>query len=182
MFAIISDSGMMEFAVISVIGIVTSLAIAFALARLGVSARLREIQAFTNKVNKDYFDALKKKDMKRLDELDVKMKESQKMSMETIVLQLKSMAVTLPVIFGVPYLVQHFLFPAFIITLPFQIPIPFRPTLFSVTWRDTFGAYGWFWLSFIFLGGFAQLVKGQLQKKPNAKPGDADGKAKDQKK
>jgi len=169
---------MMEFAIISVIGIVTSFAIAFALAKLGVSTRLREIQTFTNKVNKDYFDALKKKDMKRLDELDIKMKESQKMSMETIILQFKSMAVTLPVIFGVPYIVQHFLFPTFIITLPFQVPIPFRPDLFSVTWKDTFGAYGWFWLSFIFLGGFAQLVKGQLQKKPKVN----DGKTGDQKK
>jgi len=173
---------MMEFAVISVIGIVTSLAIAFALNKLGVSARLREIQAFTNKVNKDYFDALKKKDMKRLDELDIKMKESQKMSMETIILQLKSMAVTLPVAFGVPYVLQHFLFPAFIITLPFQVPIPFRPTLFSVTWRDTFGAYGWFWLSFIFLGGFAQIVKGQLQKKSGANNVNGNSQAKDQKK
>ncbi|VVB73192.1 Uncharacterised protein [uncultured archaeon] len=168
---------MMEFAIISIIGIVASLAIAFVLNKLGISARLKEIQTLTNKVNKDYFDALKKKDMKRLDELDIKMKESQQMSMETIMLQFKSMAVTLPVAFGLPYLLQHFLFPAFIITLPFQIPIPFRPDFFSLTWRDTFGAYGWFWLSFIFLGGFAQVVKGQLQKKPAAK---TDGK--DQKK
>jgi uncharacterized membrane protein (DUF106 family) len=156
---------MIEFAIISVIGVLTSLGIAFALNKLGINTRLREIQAFTNKVNKDYFDALKKKDMKRLDELDVKMKESQKMSMETIMLQFKSMAVTLPVAFGLPYLLQHFLFPAFIITLPFQIPIPFRPTLLSLTWRDTFGAYGWYWLSFIFLGGFAQIVKGQLDQR-----------------
>ena len=169
---------MMELVIISAIGIASSLGIAFALNKLGISTRLREIQTFTNKVNKDYFNALRKKDTKMLDELDVKMKESQKMSMETITLQLKSMAVTLPVAFGLPYIIQHFLFPAFIITLPFQIPIPFRPTLFSLTWRDTFGAYGWYWLSFIFLGGFAQILKGQLQKKPVLK----DSKTDDQKK
>jgi len=169
----------MDLAIISAIAIGCSLVISFALNRFGISARMKEIQQFTNKANKDYFDALKKKDMKRLDELDEKMKESQKMSFETISLQMKSMAITLPIAFGMPYLIQHFLFPAFVITLPFQIPIPFRPDFFSVTWRDTFGAYGWFWLSFIFLGGLAQILKGKVQTKPGAKSND--GKAKEQK-
>lgn len=173
---------MIEFAIISAIAIATSLVIAFILNKFGINTRLREIQQFTNKVNMDYFDALRKKDMKRLDELEEKLKQSQKMSFETIGLQLKTMVVTLPIAFVLPFVLQHFLFPAFVITLPFKLPIPFRPTLFSLTWRDTFGAYGWYWLSFIFLGGSIQILRSVTQKKPAAKPAESGAKTNEQKK
>ena len=55
---------------ITVVAISASLATAIILEKLGISTRMKEIQAFTNKVNKEYFEALKRKDSKKLDELE----------------------------------------------------------------------------------------------------------------
>ncbi len=150
-------------AAISALAIASSLSITFILKKLNISTRLQEIQKANNELNKEYFKALSKKDMKKLDELEPKLKESQKSTFEILVLQMKSMAILLPFALVVPGLVQS-AFSSFMITLPFQLPIPFRPTFFEISWRDTFGAYGWFWLSFVLLGGFTQLVLGQLNK------------------
>ncbi len=153
---------------IAATAIISSFAITYVLKRLNISTRMQEIQKFNNELNKEYFKALAKKDMKRLDELEPKLKESQKNSFELLKLQFMSLAILLPFAMLVPPFIQS-LFSSFTITLPFQIPIPFHPTLFSVTFRDTFGAYGWFWLSFIFLGGFAQLLAGKLTGKKEKK-------------
>ncbi|MEM4133850.1 MAG: EMC3/TMCO1 family protein [Candidatus Micrarchaeia archaeon] len=150
--------------IISIIAIASSFAITYVLKKLNISTRMQEIQKFNNELNKEYFKALAKKDMKKLDELEPKLKESQKNSFELLKLQFMSLAILLPFAMLVPPFIQS-LFSNFTITLPFQIPVPFRPTLFSVTFRDTFGAYGWFWLSFIFLGGFAQILVGKLKGK-----------------
>ena len=149
---------------ISAVALVSSFAITYVLKKLNISTKMQEIQKFNNKLNKEYFKALAKKDMKKLDELEPKLKESQKNSMELLKLQFMSLAVLLPFAMLVPPFIQS-IFQDFIISFPFQIPVPFRPTLFSVQFRDTFGAYGWFWLSFIFIGGFAQLIVGKLTKK-----------------
>ena len=150
---------------IAVAAIMSSLTVTLLLEKLSISTRMKEIQSFTNKVNKEYFDALRKKDTKKLDELEPQLKQSQSMSFESITLSLKSMAVMLPIAFAVPYLVQNFLFPTFHIVLPFQVPIPFRDPKELIVWRDTFGAYGWYWLSFIFLGGITQLLYNQIKEK-----------------
>jgi uncharacterized membrane protein (DUF106 family) len=149
--------------IISVAAILSSLAITYVLKKLNISTRIQEIQKFNNEVNKEYFKALTKKDIKRLDELEPKLKETQKNSIELLKLQMYSLAILLPFAMLVPPFIQS-LFSSFTITLPFQIPVPFRPTFFSVEFRDTFGAYGWFWLSFIFLGGLTQLIIAQLNK------------------
>lgn len=159
----------MEWIVIAVIAVGASLFTTFVLRKLGISTRMREIQKFTNGVNKEYFNALRKKDAKKLDELEPKMKESQKLSMETIKLNFKSMAIILPIAFGMPYIVQNLLFSTFLITLPFDIPIPFRSELLSITWRDTFGAYGWYWVSYIFFGGIAQIISAKVLGKKDDK-------------
>ena len=151
-------------AIISVIAILSSLATALILEKLKISTRMKEIQSFTNRINKEYFEALKRKDSKKLDELEPQLKQSQQMSFESVGLSLKSMAVVLPIAFGVPYLVRM-LFPDFIITLPFQLPVPFRDPKELVVWRDTFGSYGWFWISFIFLGGLTQLIYNKIKEK-----------------
>lgn len=153
---------------IAATAIISSFAITHVLKRLNISTRMQEIQKFNNELNKEYFKALAKKDMKRLDELEPKLKESQKNSFELLKLQFMSLAILLPFAMLVPPFIQS-MFSNFTIILPFQIPVPFRPTLFSVTFRDTFGAYGWFWLSFVFLGGFAQLLVGKLTGKKEKK-------------
>ncbi|MEM3455307.1 MAG: EMC3/TMCO1 family protein [Candidatus Micrarchaeia archaeon] len=150
--------------IISVTAVISSFAITYVLKKLNISTRMQEIQKFNNELNKEYFKALAKKDMKKLDELEPKLKESQKNSFELLKLQFMSLAILLPFAMLVPPFIQSS-FSNFTIILPFQIPVPFRPTLFSVTFRDTFGAYGWFWLSFIFLGGFAQLLVGKIKGK-----------------
>jgi len=150
-------------ALISAFAISSSLLITFVLKKLNISTRLQEIQKANNELNKAYFKALSKKDEKKLEELEPKLKESQKSTLEILKLQMKSMAIVLPFAFVVPALVQS-VFPSFLITLPFQLPIPFRPTFFDLTWRDTFGAFGWFWVSFVILGGFSQLLLGKLKK------------------
>ena len=151
-------------ALISSFAIASSLSMTFILRKLNISTRLQEIQKANNELNKEYFKALSKKDMKKLDELEPKLKESQKSTSEILKLQLKSMAILMPFAFLVPPFVQS-IFSSFMITLPFQIPVPFRPTFFEISWRDTFGAFGWFWVSFVLLGGFAQLILGQLRKR-----------------
>lgn len=154
--------------IISVTAVLSSLLISHVLKVLKISTRMQELQKFNNELNKEYFKALTKKDMKKLDELEPKLKESQKNSLEVLKLQLYMMAVFIPFAFFVPPFIQS-IFHDFIIQLPFQIPIPFRPTFFSLTWRDTFGAYGWFWLSFVFFGGLFQLIIGKFQNKQNKK-------------
>ena len=150
--------------IISSFAIASSLSMTFILRKLNISTRLQEIQKANNELNKEYFKALSKKDMKKLDELEPKLKESQKSTSEILKLQLKSMAILMPFAFLVPPFVQS-IFSSFMITIPFQIPIPFRPTFLEISWRDTFGAFGWFWVSFVFLGGFTQLILGQLRKR-----------------
>ena len=88
--------------IIAVISISTSIGITLLLEKLKISSRMKEIQKFTGAINKEYFKALKEKDNKKLDELEPKLKESQKMSMESVGLSLKSMAVVLPVAFILP--------------------------------------------------------------------------------
>ncbi len=153
---------------ITVVAISASLATAIILEKLGISTRMKEIQAFTNKVNKEYFEALKRKDSKKLDELEPELKKSQQMSFESITLSLKSMAVVLPLAFVVPYLIRIFV-PVFEIVLPFKLPIPFRSPTELIEWRDTFGSYGWYWLSFIFFGGITQLIYNHLKEQNKKK-------------
>lgn len=154
--------------IISITAVISSFAITYILKKLKISTRMQEIQKFNNELNKEYFKALMKKDMKKLDELEPKLKESQKNSLELMKLQFMSLAIIMPFALLIPPFIQS-IFSDFTITLPFQIPIPFRPTFLSVTFRDTFGAYGWFWLSFIFLGGFAQILFGKLNRKEQKK-------------
>lgn len=168
-------------AAIAVVSITTSLGITHLLERFKISTRMKEIQKFTGKVNKEYFKALKDKDTKRLDELEPELQKSQKMSMESMGLSMKSMAIVLPVAFVLPQLMVM-LFPSFIITLPFDLPVPSRD-LFDlanlISWRDTFGARGWYWITFIFLGGITQLIVGQVRnrlKKPEEKAPEATSK------
>ena len=149
--------------IISITAILSSLSITYVLKKLNISTRIQEIQKFNNEINKEYFKALTKKDIKKLDELEPKLKETQKNSIELLKLQMFSLAIILPFAMLVPPFIQS-IFNSFTIQLPFQIPIPFRPTLLSVEFRDTFGAYGWFWLSFIFLGGITQLILSNLNK------------------
>lgn len=115
-----------------------------------------------NRVNKEYAAASKANDKSRMAELEKEISEFPKLMGESMMLSLRSIAISLPIIIVVPWLMRA-AFPVFSIQLPFPLPVPFRSEAL-IEWRDTFGAYGWFWISFIFIGGVAQLLWTGMQK------------------
>lgn len=152
---------MMEY-VIALIGIAASLFSTFILMRFGGRGRINEIQAHINKVNKEYSEAVKAKDEKRTAELEKEIGTFPKLMMESTFLSLKGLIVILPLVIAVPWAVRQ-IFPIFTIQLPFDIPVPRNLLTLTFEWKKTFGSYGWYWLTFIFLGGAAQLIISKLR-------------------
>jgi len=148
--------------IIAIIGIATSFLIAFLLERFGNRRRVKEIQEQINKINKEYMEATKKKDEKKMAELDKESDKLPALMKESMILNFKGMAISLPVIFIVPWVVK-FLFPDFLITLPFNFPVPFRSATELIEWRSVFGPNGWFWLTFIIIGGVCQMIYSKIK-------------------
>jgi uncharacterized membrane protein (DUF106 family) len=139
----------LEWLVIFISAFLTSLAITKVLGLAG-RKRLIEIQNQINQHNKEYFQAIKEKDEKRIKELEEKMKEFPKLMSEMLIINLKSTFLLLPIIIAVPYAIK-IAFPNFTITLPIELPVV-KFNKFSFEMRNTFGSYGWFWISFIISG------------------------------
>jgi hypothetical protein len=78
------------------------------------------------------------------------MREFPKLMSEMLIINLKSTFLLLPIIIAVPYAIKV-AFPNFTITLPIELPVV-KFNKFSFEMRNTFGSYGWFWISFIISG------------------------------
>lgn len=159
---------MFDSILILLIAVATSFSIAYVLEKFGERKKIKEIQDKINKTNKEYSAALKENNEKRIAELEKEINEFPKLVMESTFLSLKGMLIVLPIIIVVPYIIRT-IFLEFTITLPFPLPIPrlTQQQLFEL--KSNFGAYGWFWISFIFIGGAAQLVYSRLIKKNEKK-------------
>lgn len=147
--------------IIAVIGIGTSFLISFLMMKYGNRGRIKEIQDEMNKVNKEMMEATKNNDKARLAKLEKEADRLPALMKESMILNFKSMAFSLPLIIIAPWIVIQ-TFPGFVITLPFNLPVPFRSANI-IDWRSTFGPNGWFWITFIFLGGALQLVHSKVK-------------------
>jgi len=158
---VIQVSDMVSTVIIAAIGIGTSLLISWLMVKYGNRGRIKEIQDEMNKVNKDMMEATKNNDKARLAKLEKEADKLPALMKESMLLNFKGMAFSLPLIIIVPWVVIQ-AFPGFVITLPFNLPVPFRSANI-IDWRNTFGPNGWFWITFIFLGGASQLVYSKVK-------------------
>jgi len=149
---------------IIIYAIIVSLIMSELSKRFGGRQRIVEIQRFVNETNKQYFQAGRAGDEKKLAELDEKMKEFPKLMAESFVLQIKNLLIILPIFFIAIWSVKE-LFPSFLIELPVQLPVPrFRENmLFEM--KNTFGAYGWFIISLAVFGGLTQYMLSFIDKR-----------------
>ena len=149
---------------ITVFAIVVSVLLSVLMKKYGGRDRIIAIQKEVSEVNKQYFDAGKKGDKKKVAELEEKMKDLPKLMTESMFLNLKSLVIMLPLFLAATWFVK-FVFPNFTIELPIQIPVPrsFLPPVIEM--KSVFGTYGWFILSLVVFGGIAQLVLSKIQKK-----------------
>ena len=152
---------MVSTVIIAAIGIGTSFLISLLMEKYGGRGRIKEIQGEINKVNKDMMEATKNNDKARLAKLEKEADKLPALMKESMILNFKGMAIALPLIIIAPWIVIN-AFPGFVITLPFNLPVPFRSENI-IDWRSTFGPNGWFWITFIFLGGALQLVYSQVK-------------------
>ncbi len=139
----------MEWLIIFIVALITSILISKILELAG-RKRLVEIQNQINQYNKEYMQAIKEKNDKKVKEIEEKMKDVPKLMLEMLTINLKSTLFVLPIIILVPYAIKN-IFPYFTITLPFAIPVV-KFNNFSFEMRNVFGSYGWFWISFIICG------------------------------
>ena len=139
----------MEWLIIFIVALITSILISKILELAG-RKRLVEIQNQINQYNKEYMQAIKEKNDKKVKEIEEKMKDVPKLMLEMLTINLKSTLFVLPIIILVPYAIKN-IFPYFTITFPFAIPVV-KFNNFSFEMRNVFGSYGWFWISFIICG------------------------------
>jgi len=139
----------LEWLIIFIVALITSILISKILELAG-RKRLVEIQNQINQYNKEYMQAIKEKNDKKVKEIEEKMKDVPKLMLEMLTINLKSTLFVLPIIILVPYAIKN-IFPYFTITLPFAIPVV-KFNNFSFEMRNVFGSYGWFWISFIICG------------------------------
>ncbi|VVB57056.1 Uncharacterised protein [uncultured archaeon] len=135
----------------------------FIIAKIGNPKRIKEIQAESTRLSKEMQEAAKSKDERRIEALNKEYEQFMPKITEMMVIQMKPMIVILPLLFILTPAVRGF-FGEFVITLPVSLPIFIQHFEKFPNWRDTFGAYGWFWICVIFAGLAISLIKGQWEK------------------
>jgi uncharacterized membrane protein (DUF106 family) len=153
------DDGMTDMVstiIIAAIGVCSSLLVSVLMEKFGNRKRIKEIQDEINKVNKELMEATKKKDDAKIAKLEKEADKLPALMKESMILNFKGIFIAFPIIIIAPWLAVN-IFPGFVITLPFNLPVPFRSANL-VDWRNTFGPYGWFWVTFVILGGAVQLI------------------------
>jgi uncharacterized membrane protein (DUF106 family) len=158
--------------VIALFGLVYAVFLRVVLYRvLGMDKMMKEMtakQKDMQKMNKEYLAAVKNGDTTKSSEF-----ESQMNSMLTGMLksQFKLLIFTLPLIFVYGFISSQLMvyFGEFLITLPFQVPIPQLNLSQLINWRDTFGPVGWFWITFLLSSVAAQVVQGGIRRVKESK-------------
>jgi uncharacterized membrane protein (DUF106 family) len=158
--------------VIALFGLIYAVVLRVFLYRfLGMDKMMKEMtakQKDMQKMNKEYLAAVKNGDTTKSSEF-----ESQMNSMLTGMLksQFKLLIFTLPLIFVYGFISSQLMvyFGEFLITLPFQVPIPQLNLSQLINWRDTFGPVGWFWITFLLSSVAAQVVQGGIRRVKESK-------------
>ncbi|MCX6777443.1 MAG: EMC3/TMCO1 family protein [Candidatus Micrarchaeota archaeon] len=136
--------------------------------RFGNQQKMEEIKRRMDALTREYKKASSEKndaEMRRIE------KEQQKILPEMMgqsLGQIKPLIIIFPLIILLSAALKA-QFPDFAITLPFSLPIIVQNLDKFPNWRDTFGAYGWFWVSVIFISMASQLLV-SAAKKFNEKP------------
>jgi len=153
----------LAFGVISLIGMAYAFISIGITNRFGNRGRVKEIQKQINDTTKAYQDALKKDDAAETKRLEAEQAKMPGLLRESMVLQFKPLVFLLPFLLILPAICR-WIYPDFIITLPFQLPIAIQHFERFPNWRAEFGAVGWFWLAFLFSSLLAQFLVGQFKK------------------
>ncbi|MFH0927549.1 MAG: EMC3/TMCO1 family protein [Candidatus Micrarchaeota archaeon] len=167
--------------VIFAIGLAYSASYQLISSKLVDRKKIKAITDESKRLQKEFGEASKKNDQKKLDEINKEYEKFMPKMMEMSLMQLK------PYIFIIPALAiltpfLHDTFTAFVITLPFPLPVITDGfgRLFSLDvggfisglpyMRDTFGAHGWFWISVILVSISASLIRWGYNKLNANKP------------
>jgi uncharacterized membrane protein (DUF106 family) len=138
--------------------------------RFGERDKLKAIQKEQGALNKEFQEAMKSKDDKKIEEINKKYEKFTPKIKEMIILMYKPFIILIPLVIIFPAVAKS-VYPEFVIVLPFELPVFVQsfPYLFHLDidgfindfphWRDTFGAVGWFWISVICLSMVFALVK-----------------------
>lgn len=127
----------------------------------GNRTRVTQIQAEMNRINNLMTEAVKKNDEKKKKEAEAEQAKIAGLMKESMILQFKPLAITLPIFFGLSWALRT-LFPNFQIKLAFALPIVIQNFDRFPNWRDTFGVIGWFILALIFSGLLVQFIAGKI--------------------
>jgi uncharacterized membrane protein (DUF106 family) len=159
-----------EYTVIAAIGMAYAVLSLYVTKRFGNRERVKEIQKQINDVTKNYNEAAKRKDEGEMKRLEAEQGKMPGLLRESMVLQFKPLVILLPFLLLFPYIVRY-LYPQYIITLPFDLPIFIQHFESFPNWRAEFGAVGWFYLSFFIASMLLQILPGIRNRiwKPKAK-------------
>lgn len=153
------------------------------LTKFGERDKLKAIQKEQMALNKEFQEAMRSKDDKKIEEMNKKYEEFSPKIKEMIVLMYKPMIIILPLFFIFSAIARS-LYPEYTITLPFDLPVFIKsfPFLFQLDfdgflndfphWQGTFGANGWFILSTILISlvyGIAKKAYDMIIKEKNPK-------------
>ncbi|VVC03617.1 Uncharacterised protein [Candidatus Burarchaeum australiense] len=155
---------MEAFYVISAIGLAYALISIAITKRFGNRERVQQIQKEMQEITKKQQDAIKNGNEKDMDRANSDSGRIPALLKESMILQFKPLIFLLPFLLILPAIAK-WLYPDFIITLPFQLPIFIQHFERFPNWRAEFGAVGWFWLAFLFSSLLAQGIVGQMQKR-----------------
>lgn len=145
------------FFVIAVAAMAYSLVSMYVTSKYGKKDRVKQIQEEMKNINKEYADALKSNDPKRLSRAEKEQTRIASLLKESMILQFKPLVIMLPLLLLVPMALVHF-FPNFIIQLSQPIPVIIQDLHKFPNWRSVFGARGWFWVSLVFTSLALQLL------------------------
>ncbi|MEM2974638.1 MAG: EMC3/TMCO1 family protein [Candidatus Micrarchaeia archaeon] len=139
-------SDMISILSIAAIGAGISFLITFLIKKFSNRQRMMELQKEITKLNKELLNDADKEDLEQTVKRE-KEEKLHKMAKESIMLGFNGIIIMLLFLIICPWIVKM-LFPDFIITLPFSLPVAFRSASALIEWRNTFGASGWFWIVF----------------------------------
>jgi uncharacterized membrane protein (DUF106 family) len=135
----------------------------FIINKVGNPRRIKEIQAESARLNKKMQEAAKSKNQAMIESVNKEYEKFMPQIWEMMILQMKPMIIVLPVLLILGPALQA-IFHDFIIILPFKIPIFLQHLDRFPNWRDTFGAYGWFYISIFIAGISLSIIKGAWNK------------------
>jgi uncharacterized membrane protein (DUF106 family) len=104
---------------------------------------------------------MKRKDEKKLKDLEGRQEELLKMTNEMLMLQFKPLLVVLPMFYLTSGWVKS-TYASFVITLPLSLPVP---TGFSIVWRNVFGPFGWFVICVMLTGIIFEIALSLIKKR-----------------